>query len=162
MVFHIRAYREGDTAGLLRVHRSAILAISTEIYSQAELESWNHGKTEDLYIRAIEEGEAYLIGETGGVMAGFCSYKCHPDQTGEICGLYVDPKAQGQGLGSALLRRAEQALVSENAARLMIEASLAALPFYLRAGYQVTEELTHQTRGGLPLAISRVERSIAL
>ncbi|MEM8790103.1 MAG: hypothetical protein AAGE80_00695 [Pseudomonadota bacterium] len=49
----IRPYRAGDAAGMLAVHGRAILAISREVYSQVELESWNHGKTEEGYLEAM-------------------------------------------------------------------------------------------------------------
>ncbi|MEM9044769.1 MAG: GNAT family N-acetyltransferase [Pseudomonadota bacterium] len=162
MAHQIRPYRPGDAPGILAVHRRSIMAISTEIYSSAELESWHHGKTEEGYLHAMAEGETFLVGEDANSIAGFSSFKYHTDRTGQICGLYVDPKAQGIGLGYALLRRSEDQLRHLGALRFMIEASLAAIPFYLRVGYTITAELTHQTRGGLPLAICRVERELDL
>ncbi|MEM8790102.1 MAG: GNAT family N-acetyltransferase [Pseudomonadota bacterium] len=93
-------------------------------------------------------------------MVGFCGYKCHPDGVGEICGLYVDPEIQGRGAGYRLLRDAELIIARSGAKRSIVEASLAALPFYTRAGYSVTEQMTHLTRGGLEIEVRRLERPL--
>lgn len=56
-----------------------------------------------------------LVAEVAGALCGFASVGTSreehaPAGEGELCALYVDPAAQGAGVGTALLAAAEQAL----------------------------------------------------
>ncbi len=64
-----------------------------------------------------------------------------PD-TGELYALYVDPPAQGAGVGTAMLRRAEGWLAEAGFARAVLwtfEANGQARAFYERFGWRVDE-----------------------
>ncbi|MEM7506523.1 MAG: GNAT family N-acetyltransferase [Pseudomonadota bacterium] len=154
----IRPFRPGDETAMLMIHGRSIQAISETVYTRAELDSWNFGKDVEGYLSAMASGEVYHVAVSQDELAGFCGHKLHPDGWGEICGLYVDPGYQGRGLGKRLMANAEQMMRAAGRWRIWIEASLAALSFYEAGGYRVVEELTHTTRGGLPLAMRRVEK----
>lgn len=155
----IRPFQPGDETAMLTIHGRSILAISDTVYGRAELESWAFGRDVEGYLSAMASGEVYHIAAIQDEVIGFCSHKLHPDGWGEICGLYVDPDHQACGVGGQLMANAERMIRAASRWRIWIEASLAALPFYRAVGYRVVDELTHTTRGGLRLAICRVERA---
>jgi predicted N-acetyltransferase YhbS len=56
-------------------------------------------------------------------------------QTGVINGLFVDPLAQGMGLGGALIDDAVLKLRRQGVAALVVHASLSAVGFYAHVGF---------------------------
>ncbi len=94
-----------------------------------------------------------LVAEVAGAVCGFASVGTSreeqaPADEGEILALYVDPPAQGAGVGTALLAAAEQALRERGhtsaVLRVMTENGLAQR-FYARRGWTLVpgSELPH-------------------
>jgi GNAT superfamily N-acetyltransferase len=84
------------------------------------------------YIRA---GGEVLVFDQNGRVAGFAALS-----GGELQAIYVDPPAQGAGVGSALLRAAEDALRAaghEEAFLWTFEANGLARAFYERHGWEL-------------------------
>ena len=73
----VRAATPADAAAILRVHRDSILALGTETYSSAEVESWAAGLVAERYVEAMNEGgETFIVAAApDGALAGFCSLK---------------------------------------------------------------------------------------
>ena len=145
-----------DGTAMLEVHRAAIDAIDDQFYSHEHRESRAFGLTCDGYGRRMAEGE-YLelaISRNGPVL-GFCGIK-----NGEIFGLYVHPKGQGQGLGRQLLERGEARLASQGHAVLPLTASLNAQAFYERQGYRLVEMGQVKSRGGLMQVVARMTKTL--
>ncbi|QTG17161.1 GNAT family N-acetyltransferase (plasmid) [Agrobacterium tumefaciens] len=79
----------------------------------------------------VLNGETFLIAETNGSVVGFCSFKDN-----EIVGLYVDPQNSRQGVGSSLLRAAEDQIFATANSSIILNAALSALEFYLTHGFR--------------------------
>ena len=156
--FLIRPFVSEDGSALAALHRRSILDVSARFYSQAERESWAYGMDAGAYVRIAAENQVFrvAIGPEGGVL-GFSSHELE-GCTGKIAGLYTDRDAQGRGVGQALLVAAEQDLVAEGARRLRTEASLSAVAFYERHGYQAVARMRRPTRGGLEIGIWHMEK----
>ncbi|MEM6944827.1 MAG: GNAT family N-acetyltransferase, partial [Pseudomonadota bacterium] len=97
--------------------------------------------------------------EVAETAIGFTSFRLHDDGTGEICGLYVDPAAQGTGHGRTLLLEAEAALFAERARGLVVSSSLSGRPFYTHLGYVDDDAAEYRTRGGLVVEVRRMRKS---
>ncbi len=149
----IRPLRDGDGAHLMRLHRSAILAIHPDVYTLEELQSWAFGLRGDQY--KSPDGGRFEVVEIGGVVVAF---RDHTDD--EVLGLYVDPAWQGHGMGAELMRLAEERMVARGAARAKVHASLSAQSFYERLGYVVVQRTEHRSRGGLVMASVRMEKEL--
>jgi GNAT superfamily N-acetyltransferase len=103
----------------------------------------------------MEQGEIFELAEDGqGRLMAFCGRR--PDG---VEGLYAHPEAQGQGLGTFLLNRAESALFSAGATVLKVDSSLPALTFYERHGYGTVKRSIYRSRGGRAFEIVRMTKS---
>ncbi|MGI9415375.1 MAG: GNAT family N-acetyltransferase [Hyphomicrobiales bacterium] len=144
----VRAAGPGDAEALLHIHRSAILVLGRDYYSQAETESWAANLTAAGYLRAMEQGgELFHVAfDDGGATVGFYGRKGN-----EVTALYVDPDRARRGIGTTLLVHAEQAIAADGHGRVRIGAALSGRGFYLARGYETECRADWETRGGLVL-----------
>jgi putative acetyltransferase len=139
-----------DSPALYRIHETAILTLARNAYTAAEVESWAIGLSPDHYTSCVaEKGEIFFVAEDAAGIAGFSAHKADT-----LLGLYVAPDHAGQGLGRALLRHAEAAMIAAGAAIIHVEAALSALPFYEQAGYAIQQRRQVQSRGGLWMEVA--------
>ena len=78
-----------------------------------------------------------LVAERDDVPCAFLSVGPRDEQTLLVDDLFVDPSAQGQGIGSLLLLRAEDIARSQRLSKLYLESDVHAEAFYLSKGFQV-------------------------
>jgi GNAT superfamily N-acetyltransferase len=98
----IRAAAPGDVASLARVHvRSWQRAYGDLIEARKLAEIPVERREHDWEGVLAEEGHAVWVYEAGGRIAGFASVRGD-----ELVTIYVDPPAQGAGVGTALLQEA--------------------------------------------------------
>ena len=105
-------------------------------------------------------GERYLLAEVddeGGNLAGFVSWR-----PGLVIGLYIHPSWASRGVASALMDRAEEAIVAEGADNILLSASAIARPFYEKRGYRVYRRRDWKTRGGLVMEAFDMVKAPAL
>ncbi len=147
---------QADANGLLALHRRSILQLGPTGYTKEECESWASGLTATGYIDAMTSGgETYLVAEVNGDITGFCSFK-----ENEIIGLYVDPNAARNGLGSMLLCESEAAMARGSKAIIKLSAALTAVEFYQSHHYEIQFERLWKTRGGLVILVCEMEKCI--
>jgi len=119
-------------------HADSIRSIGPAFYDLELVEAWGSGLTPDLYIKAMRAGEAFFIamgdldGET--VVLGFSTHRVDDDQDG--VSVYVRGGVVRQGIGTALLRQAEEHARAHGAKSIQIQASLAGVEFYKANGFQ--------------------------
>lgn len=98
-------------------------------------------RSRSLWTRVLDEADAgeVIVAETGGVIAGVTRWAVPDGESpGWVHSLYVDPVAQGLGIGRRLLSATEQAIVSAGAAaaRLWVfEANGPSRSFYATCGW---------------------------
>jgi GNAT superfamily N-acetyltransferase len=136
--FEIRRAEPADVEAIALAHRDSIQSVGPAFYSSELVESWQHGISGDLYLRAMASGEVFFIavGEVEGRRAvlGFASdYRIEGRTHG--ASVYVRGCAARQGVGSALFAKAEAHAVSAGATSIEIEASLAGVAFYEAQGF---------------------------
>jgi GNAT superfamily N-acetyltransferase len=86
----------------------------------------------------------YLLGEDDGVFCGVVAVR----NNSHLQHLYIAPSFQGRGVGKYLWETArDQAVAAGNEGQFTVNASLNAVPFYLRMGFEVAEDVT--LMGGL-------------
>jgi len=151
---HLTQTLEDGTA-LLSVHRRSILTLGRAGYTEKETRSWAAKLVPEGYGRAMTEGgETFEVAlDPQGRVVAFCSRK-----DDEVMGLYVAPDWARQGVGTALLARAEAAIEAAGHGRVLIGASLTGQAFYEAMGYHVFERRLWKTRGGLEIAVLAMEK----
>jgi len=149
--FDIRRAQPADVDAMALAHRDSIQSIGPAFYPLEVVERWQEAVEGQLYLKAMDAGEVFFVAvaEIDGRSAviGFASDYCIEGQK-HGTSVYVRGRSARQGVGSALLARAEAHAVSLGAASIEIEASLAGVPFYEANGFvEVRRGQTRLTTG---------------
>jgi putative acetyltransferase len=134
----IRRATEEDAAAIVLAHLDSIRSLGARFYPPDVVEAWGEGLTSSLYRDAMRGGEAFFvaIGQLEGqqVVLGFATHRVDDMQDG--ASVYVRGRVARQGLGTALLRRAEEHARAHKATSIQIQASLAGVEFYKANGFE--------------------------
>jgi len=137
-VFTTRRADPGDADAILAAHLDSIRSIGPSFYPPAIVDAWAEGLTRDVYVNAMEGGEAFFIatGDIDGesVVLGFATHRVDDAQDG--VSVYVRGSAARSGIGTALLRLAEEHARAHGATSIHIQASLASVAFYTANGFE--------------------------
>ena len=124
-----------DAAAISVAHLDSIRSIGAAYYPPDVVEDWGFGLTPDIYVKAMEAGEVFFVatGVIDGIPAvlGFSSHRVDDAQDG--VSVYVRAEASRRGIGTALLRLAEERARESGATSIQIQASLAGVEFYNKA-----------------------------
>jgi GNAT superfamily N-acetyltransferase len=127
-----------DAEAIAAAHLDSIRSIGPAFYPPETVETWASGITPQMYVRAMDEGEAFFIA-TGRlhdqlVVLGFASHRVDDAQHG--VSVYVRGGASRHGLGTALFRLAESHALEHGATSIQIDATLAGVEFYKANGFE--------------------------
>ena len=128
-----------DVQAIADAHRDSIQSLGSAFYDRDAIGAWQSGISAELYRHAMQYGEVFFVA-TGTLdgqqrVLGFSSdYSIGGPVHGTS--VYVRGAAARQGIGRALLRRAEAHAVASGATGIQIEASLAGAEFYKANGYE--------------------------
>ncbi|WP_114193337.1 GNAT family N-acetyltransferase [Edaphovirga cremea] len=123
----VRKYTESDRPFL----RTLFLASRKAMWTWLDAREW---RLEDF--DRVTRGETVLVAESAGKILGFASIFT---QENFLHSLFVDPDAQGQGVGSALLRATEATFTSTGSLKCLSR-NQHALAFYKKHGWEVVTE----------------------
>ena len=134
----IRIAGRSDVDAIADAHRDSIQTVGAAYYPAHTVAGWLEGVAADLYLEAIDRGEVFFVatGDVDGkpLVLGFSSdYSIDGSTHGTS--VYVRGLAARQGIGTALLRRAESHALTNGGCAVHIEASLAGAAFYEAHGY---------------------------
>lgn len=143
----LRPARPDERAALEALQRRA--SIASGRYRQALSDNPD---AIDLPDAQIQNGSV-TVAERGGAVVGFAVVLQRQDVEVELDGLFVEPEAFRNGVGSALLRAAERAAWSRGAAWLHVIAGPDGLAFYAAHGFEFVGEAS--TRFGPASALRK-------
>jgi ribosomal protein S18 acetylase RimI-like enzyme len=102
--------------------------------------------------KQLENNKVFLLAEDENRFVGFTSYELNFDNNGmtKIHKLYVLPETQGKGVGRQLIDYiAEIALANQNnTLHLTVNKNNKATDFYLKTGFEITEEVVFDIGNG--------------
>lgn len=134
----VRLAGAADAEAIALAHADSIRSIGPGFYSPEVIQAWGSGLTPDIYRRAMQNGEAFFIatGDLDGQTAvlGFATHRVDDDQDG--ASVYVRGRVARRGIGTRLLRLAEDHARSHGAQTIHIQASLAGVAFYKANGFE--------------------------
>jgi ribosomal protein S18 acetylase RimI-like enzyme len=153
--FEVRRALPSDAEAIAVAHRDSIRSIGRRFYPPGVVDDWQEGLTGEVYVKAMERGEVFFIaiGDVDGASAvlGFASdYSIDGMRDGTS--VYVRGGAARQGIGSALLRLAEEHAIGRGANSLDVEASLAGVEFYKANGFEELGRGETHLMSGRPIA----------
>jgi putative acetyltransferase len=152
----LRPYLPADAPRLAEIFQASIEELTGEDYSEAQQAAWAAAADDEAAFGARLAGHLTLVALVDGEPAGFAALKA-PDR---IEMLYVHPDAAGQGVGTLLLTALEKLAGARGAARLAVDASDSAEPFFRRHGYRPQRRNTVPL-GGEWLANTTMEKALA-
>jgi putative acetyltransferase len=146
----IRRATEEDTPAIALAHADSIHTLGPSYYPPELVDAWAEGLTADVYTRAMERGEVFFIatGDLDGesLVLGFASHR--PDDEHDGVSVYVRGRASRRGLGTALLRLAEEHARSTGTTSLCIQATFAGVEFWRANGFEEIERVDAPLRSG--------------
>ena len=128
----IRPAQPADAEAITLAHLDSIRSLGPAFYPPEVVEAWSAGLIPAIYVNAMVGGEAFFIatGMLDGevTVLGFSTHRVDDAQDG--ASVYVRGRATRRGIGTLLLRHAEDHARAHGANSLQIQASLAGVEFY--------------------------------
>ena len=143
----VRSALVNDRDVILRVHADAIRRGASTRYSPQEIEAWVAFPAPEGHEAELRSGHVF-VAEEGGQIVGYGRFDT---DSGEVEATYVLPEAQGRGVGRALLAEAEARARRAGFDVICVSASLNAIAFYQRAGFEPQVRRFYDLPGGLHL-----------
>jgi ribosomal protein S18 acetylase RimI-like enzyme len=131
--FDVRPYETSDEAAVVKLWR--------EVFPD---DPPHHDPVACIHLKVAEQPELFFVATRGGdvvgsIMAGFDGHR------GWIYRVAVSPRHQRQGIGTALMRRAETELVALKAPKINLQVRATngqVAAFYEQLGYVVEERIS--------------------
>lgn len=142
-----------DADAIAAAHIDSIRSIGPHFYPPDVVDAWAAGLTGDLYVRAMNDGEAFFVAidpVDDGVVLGFSTHRNDPEE--HRTAVYVRGSASRQGIGAALFGMAEADVGASGGTSIHIAASIAAVEFYRANGFEETSRGEHRLRNGVAMA----------
>ena len=176
MPYSLRKANTADIPAIEKLIDASVRGLQAEDYSPEQIGAALRAVfTVDTQL--IEDG-TYFVAEQQGEMIGcggwsqrktLCGGDHHavrnnvlmdPSQdAAKIRAIFVHPRWARCGIGSILLKAAEDAAIAAGFRRLEMGATLTGVPVYLRRGYRKIETMTVPLDEGVTLPVVRMEKS---
>ncbi len=140
----VRRYRCGEEEALWTLLHDTVHAVNRAHYSQMQLDAWAPAEHDAAQWRDRLAETRPLVAEVAGQPVGFAELR----GDGAIDCFYCHKDWQGKGVGSALLDAIEEDAKRGGMARLRVDASITAKPFFERWGFAV-DAVQRVTRRGV-------------
>lgn len=141
----LRPYRPEDAPALLRLFKDTIRRVNSRDYAPGQVAAWASDEIDAEAWASRFEGRFAVVAEVDGTIAGFVDLS--PE--GYLDRLFVSADHQGQGIATVLM----DAVVAEahrlGVAKIEVQVSLTARPFFERRGFRVVESRCVEVRGSM-------------
>jgi putative acetyltransferase len=158
----VRRAGPADVDDIAAAHLDSIRSIGPLYYDASVVNDWSAGLNGDVYRNAMASGEVFYVAIGGAreslEVLGFSSHRVDDNEHGVT--VYVRGKAARRGIGSALLRAAQADAIAAGAASLHVDASLAAVEFYKRHGFEEVGRGEHRLASGGAMASVFMRKSL--
>lgn len=147
MNFKIRRATADDVDEIAAAHLDSIRTIGRQFYPPEIVNDWGAEIKGEMYSNAMKQGEVFFISVAdNSEVLGFSSHRTDDEIHG--VSVYVRGKAARHGVGTALLRAAESSAITANAPNIQIDASFAAVDFYIANGFREISRGDHPLPSG--------------
>ncbi len=135
----IRLAKDEDFAAIARLHRQTIRNVNSKDYDKDIVDIWSSNTNAQKFRDSAHKCKRWVATENSKVV-GFCD---HGKQC-ELWGLYIHKDYIGKGIGSRLLKKAEESMKKGGCKKISIKSTLTAREFYEKHGYKVVKKDSHQ------------------
>ncbi|QNA99027.1 GNAT family N-acetyltransferase [Massilia sp. Se16.2.3] len=153
----LRKAMPGEIAALWDLRTRAVAHGCAGHYTPEVLGVWLAAPAPASLADRIALGQAMAAVEDGALLG----YAVLDTREGEVDAVFVDPDAQGRGVGLSLLASVEAAARTTGLTRLFLSASLNAVPFYRCAGFIAVREELYPHRSGIGIPSVYMEKQLS-
>jgi putative acetyltransferase len=157
----LRRATAADADAIATAHIDSIRSIGPHFYPPQVVNAWAAGLTGELYVRAMNDGEAFFVATDpvdDGIVLGFSSHRNDPEE--HRTAVYVRGSASRRGIGSALFGMAEADVRASGGTNIHIAASIVAVDFYKAHGFEETARGEHRLRNGVAMECVFMQKSL--
>lgn len=157
----VRPGRAADAVAVRDVHVAAIETFGPAAYDDEEVAAWaerDDGEEEPSIDGLDDPAVVFVVAEEQGSIVGFGRLAIDDS---EVTAVYVHPDAARTGVGSALLAYLEGYARGTGLDTVTLVASVNAVEFYERAGYERVATVSHETSAGVELDCVEMRKSLA-
>lgn len=148
----VRPATADDCPGIAAAHVASIRGLAKRSYTPEQISAWSADKNPSSY--AVDKHPTFVAVNNGEVV-GFSELRVAGH---EVRAVYVSPKVVGKGVGAMLLAAVENAAKERGLKSLRLSASLNAVGFYKRQGYQETGKGAMTTGSGVSVPYTLMEK----
>ena len=152
----LRKALESDAGQIRALHTESIRHFCSASYTPQQIEEWVGFLAVERYVGAMKILE-FVVVEADGKLQGFCILNL---QTGELHAIYLLPSATGHGLGRELMKWAETTARKHGWKELVLQATLNAVPFYQKCGFQSECTTNQPLPSGMPRACVKMHKAL--
>ena len=138
LITHLRPAKHEDCHTIYELHRLSVRHTCIKSYNQEILDAWLSQLNPNGYAAALDNPHKTMwVIEYKNRIGGFFLLDT---QEALLDALYVHPFLQNNGLGTAMLQRAEKLSTAANLSVLKVYASMNSVNFYALNGYEALGE----------------------
>ena len=138
LITHLRPTKHEDCNAIYELHRLSVRHTCIKSYNQEILDAWLSQLNPNGYAAALDNPHKTMwVIEYKNRIGGFFLLDT---QEALLDALYVHPFLQNNGLGTAMLQRAEKLSTAANLSVLKVYASMNSVNFYALNGYEALGE----------------------
>ncbi len=127
-----------DCDQIASLRKDTIRHVNSKDYPEEMLDQWSSSANVEAFTNNADSCKRW-IAEDNDKIIGFCEH----DLEGELSRIYVHKDYLRKGIGTALLKVAEDSLKQYGYNEIYIESTITAKDFYLKNGYRIIEQTTH-------------------
>lgn len=144
----IRRARDDDYVEMADLRQSTICSVNARDYPQHVIHSWSSTIGAEDFRETASQCRRWVALENEE-LAGFCEH----DSSCEISRVYVHVDHLRKGVGSRLLKVAEDSLKELGCLRVRIESTVSAKAFYEIHGYELVERAAYNGDESAPVYV---------
>ena len=139
----IRRATLDDAPAIATLYHDTVTKINSRDYAPAQIEAWAGETPDEEKWRERQTNRTTFVDEHNGTIRGFAEL----EDNGHIGAIYVHADYQGEGIASALLDEVEKEAAARGVTCLSTEASITALPFFAKRGFETVAAQDVEYRG---------------
>jgi len=140
----VRSYKTSDAQDLAQIYYNTIHKVNAKDYSKIQLDAWAPKSSSEAenWLKKFEKTKP-LVAVSDGAIVGFAEF----EPNGHIDCFYCHHEWVGQGVGAALMNAIHKIAHDQKIAKIFVEVSITALPFFEKHGFKILEKQTVSIKG---------------
>ncbi|HUW81677.1 MAG TPA: GNAT family N-acetyltransferase [Phycisphaerae bacterium] len=152
---HVRKARVEEAQGIIDLHVDTVRRVNSRDYSPEQIDAWLGRRRVEVTEAMIRDGQYYVCVDDAGHLLGLGNIKGN-----ELVALYVSADHQGEGVGSAIVRRIEEDAFRDGISQIKTDSTVTAEGFYRRQGYVAVERKVLNIARGQTLQVVAMTKKL--